>query len=54
MEWANVSSGVPQSSVPGPILFSIFVSDIPDLLHNMISIANDTKASEIIVICKLI
>ena len=42
--WTRVTSGVPQGSVVGPLLFSIFVCDIPSLLESHISMfADDTK-----------
>ena len=48
--WANVTSGVPQGSVVGPLLFSMFVCDIPSLLNNHISMfADDTKIYQAIV-----
>ena len=44
--WAPVLSGIPQGSILGPILFSLFVNDIPGLLKSLVSMfADDTKVS---------
>jgi hypothetical protein len=43
-QWRPVLSGIPQGTVLGPILFSLFVSDIPSMVNNIISLfADDTK-----------
>jgi ribonuclease P/MRP protein subunit RPP40 len=42
--WAPVLSGIPQGSILGPILFSLFVNDIPGQVKSLISMfADDTK-----------
>ena len=43
-DWASVVSGIPQGSVLGPSLFTIFINDIPnDITSNVKIFADDTK-----------
>ena len=43
-QWHDVTSGIPQGSVLGPILFVVFINDLPDCVDSEVFMfADDTK-----------
>ena len=48
--WTDVGSGVPQGSLLGPILFLLFVNDMPQVVENasLAMFADDSKCFKVI------
>ena len=43
-QWADVHSGIPQGSVLGPLMFIVYINDLPDVVNTAIKLfADDTK-----------
>ena len=46
-DWVPITSGIPQGSVLGPTLFTVFVNDMPQKVENCVKLFTEYKTIQL-------